>query len=91
MAVSVSTSILLLYILSFSFCLTPNLCSSSTTNNPKSLGLISSLKSLCVPITKSIVPSFKEFIILVVSFEEVNLFSKPIFIGNEENLSKAVS
>ena len=55
-ALNVKTLTSFLYFLIFSLCRTPNLCSSSTTNKPSFLNLISSLNKRCVPNTKSIVP-----------------------------------
>ena len=90
-AVSVKTSIFDLNSLIFSLCATPNRCSSSITNNPKSFGIISLLNNLCVPIKKSIFPSLKSFNICFVFFGDVNLFNKVIFIGKFLNLSLALS
>ena len=60
-------------------------------DNPKSLGTISLLNNLCVPKTKSIVPSFKPEIILLTSFLEVNLFSRAILTGKFLKRFKALS
>ena len=53
-AESVNTSTLSCKDFNFSLCLTPNRCSSSIINNPKSAKANLSFKSLCVPITISI-------------------------------------
>ena len=90
-AVKVSTSTFSLYSLIFSLWVTPNLCSSSITKSPKSLGLISLPKSLCVPNNISIFPSFNAVIILLVSFKVVNLFNKAISTGKSLNLIFAFS
>ena len=47
----------------FSFCLTPNLCSSSTITNPTLLKDIDSDNRACVPIIISVVPLLIDFII----------------------------
>ena len=85
----VSTSTLFFNCLIFSLCFTPNLCSSSTTSNPRSLKIISSLNSLCVPITISIFPDFNPSIIFFVSFCDTNRFKQAMFTAYSLNLSKA--
>ena len=66
---------------SLSFASTPNLCSSSITINFKLLNVTSSLKSLCVPITISTVPSLTPLIISFKSFFFTNLLKCLIFNG----------
>ena len=85
----VRTSILFLYDLIFSLCLTPKRCSSSIISNPNLLHSISSLNILCVPISKSTLPSFKSSSILVCLLFGTNLFISSILIGNSLNLSIA--
>jgi len=86
---NVKTSILFLYDLIFSLCLTPNLCSSSITNNPKSLKTISSDKMRCVPITISISPFLIFSILAFIIFFETNLLIKQILTSKFLNLSTA--
>ena len=59
--VSVSIFSLISFILSLIF--TPNFCSSSMINKPKSLKITSLLTNLCVPIMMSVCP-FKIFLIV---------------------------
>ena len=56
-AVSVRVSTVVLSRFRFSFCFTPNFCSSSITSRPRSLKPTSLLSSLCVPISTSTRPS----------------------------------
>ena len=56
-AVIVSTSTLARNCFSRSLCATPNRCSSSTTNRPRSLNAMSLPSSRCVPITTSTLPA----------------------------------
>ncbi len=56
-AVSVRQSIFVLKVFIFSLCATPNFCSSSITNNPRSLNFTSFDNKPCVPIIISILPS----------------------------------
>ena len=58
---------------SLSLTATPNFCSSSIINKPKSLYLILSLTSWCVPIIISILPSFSFSIIVDFSLLVLNL------------------
>ena len=86
-AVIVNTSILFLYSFIFSLSLTPNLCSSSIINRPKSLNSISLLNILCVPITISISPNFSFLMISCCSFLVLNLFKTSILTGKSCILS----
>lgn len=81
-AVKVSTSIVFLRFLIFSFCLTPKRCSSSIQSNPKSLNSTSLDKIRCVPTNKSILPSFKSANICFFSLVVVKRLSNAIFTGN---------
>ncbi|MNL47369.1 hypothetical protein D3C87_1701560 [compost metagenome] len=56
-AVRVNVSTFSLRSLNFSFAATPNFCSSSTINRPRSLNFTSLLSKACVPIRISILPS----------------------------------
>ena len=56
-AVKVNVSIFALSVFSLSFIPTPNFCSSSMTNKPKSRNITSLLTSRCVPIMMSTFPS----------------------------------
>ena len=86
-AESVNTSIFDLSCFNFSLCATPKRCSSSITKSPRSLYLISSDKSLCVPITKSMLPFFSPSIIFSCCLSVLNLESMSILNGKFENLS----
>ena len=79
-ALKVSTSIELFISFIFSLWVTPNLCSSSITSNPKSLYFIELFNSLCVPKIISIFPFTSLFFISFASFTLVNLFNNAIFI-----------
>ena len=52
----------------FSFCLTPNLCSSSIMRRPKSLNFTESWITACVPMRISIVPDSNSASIISLSF-----------------------
>ena len=60
-AVSVSTSTSARSFFSCSFCRTPNRCSSSMMTRPRFLNTTSGWISLCVPMTRSIVPALMPF------------------------------
>src|SRR5699024_8411595 len=89
-AVKVNTSTFVLISLIFSLCLTPNRCSSSTINKPKSLYTMSFDNNLCVPMTISTLPVFNFEIMSVCSFLVRKRLNKPISIGYSLNLSVIV-
>ena len=73
-AVNVSVSTLAAIVLSLSLTFTPNFCSSSTINNPKSLKTTFLLTNWCVPITMSSFPSAKSFKVSAFCFAVLNRF-----------------
>ena len=66
----------------FSFCATPNLCSSSIINNPKFLKLISFCSNLCVPMITSIFPFAKSSKLACCSLLVLNLLKDCILTPN---------
>ena len=87
-AVKVNTSISARSDLNFSFCRTPNRCSSSIIINPRFLKLISACKSLCVPITISALPFAIAVKAISCSFFDRNRDNNSISTGHSENRSK---
>ena len=71
-ALNVSVSIFSLISLILSFILTPNFCSSSMINKPKSLNNTSLLTNRCVPIIISIWPPAIFSIVLFCCFFDLN-------------------
>ena len=90
-AVSASTSTFFLKALSFSFCLTPNLCSSSITTKPRSLNLISGCKRRCVPMMMSIFPSCNRCNDSFCCFFDLNRDISSILIGHLAKRSQKLS
>ena len=70
----------------FSFCLTPNLCSSSMANSPRFLNSTSFDKTRWVPITMSICPCFSFWMISFCSFLVCSRLSSSNLIGRLSNL-----
>ena len=73
-AVSVRVSTLTFIFLSWSFTPTPNFCSSSIINRPRSLNITSLPISLWVPIKISIFPFFKYSKVFLMLLDDLNLF-----------------
>src|SRR3970282_2431742 len=73
-AVKVNVSTLAAIVFNLSLTLTPNFCSSSTINNPKSLKTTFLLTNWCVPITISSFPSAKSFKVSAFCFAVLNRF-----------------
>ena len=81
-AVSVNTSTSARIAFIASLWRTPNRCSSSMINSPKSLNLTLSLKSLCVPTTISICPSAKPLAAKLISLAERKRLISAILMGH---------
>ena len=79
------------YFFKISFCFTPNLCSSSITNKPRSLNSKLSWSILCVPIQISNLPDFNNFFVSLISLFPLSLFKHPMFTGNWLSLDLKVS
>ena len=89
-AVIVRQSISLRICLIRSLCSTPKRCSSSRTRSPRFLNATSLERSLCVPTTKSIEPSFKPCKIVSVSLGVLKRFKEAILTPNCSNRASAV-
>jgi len=73
-----------------SLCETPNRCSSSTTKRPRSLYLIDSFKSLCVPTTTSTEPSARPARVSRASWSVTKRLSSATFTGKDAKRSTKV-
>ena len=89
-AVSVSTCTSARSCFSFSLCVTPKCCSSSTTSRPRSLNLMFLPSSAWVPTTISISPSASAFLVLVRSACDTSRDACPILTGKPRKRSVKV-